>query len=250
MSARWRRRARHGPPDTGPCGLGFDEPGGPVVVVSGLVGGSGASTLAVGLARQAARESRAPVLLSEYHAGAGGLTAITATASPLGLTALAARMADGQPPEPAFAEPEPGLRLLATAPTRPAEIADEHLDALITEARAAHGLVVIDGGAATHMPASVLRHASHMIWTLAATPTGAVRAAGLLTSDALPPPGPWRELCVAVAPAADIVSVRILRRIVRGRCERLVLVPYATARDQIALGPALTAIAPMLRSAR
>src|SRR4051812_36549590 len=43
------------------CGLAFDEPGGPLVAVCGLVGGAGASTLALCLARQAAHESAAPV---------------------------------------------------------------------------------------------------------------------------------------------------------------------------------------------
>lgn len=241
-------RLRRGAPDPARCGLAFDEPGGPVVVVSGLVGGSGTTILAYALARQAARESRAPVLLSEYHAAAGGLTAITGASSPLGLTALAARMAAGQPPETAFAEPEPRLRVVASAPTRPAELVADHIDALITEARAAHGLVVIDGGPAAHLPAALLSHATQVIWTLAATPTGAVRAAGLLAGDALPPPGAWRELCVAFAPPSDVVSVRILRRIVRARCERLVLVPYA--RSEPLLASALTALAQSLREAR
>ena len=46
-------------------GLAFDRPGGPVLAICGLAGGAGTTTLAWLLARQAARESAAAVLLCE-----------------------------------------------------------------------------------------------------------------------------------------------------------------------------------------
>src|SRR5436305_1368767 len=43
------------------CGLAFERLGGPLVAVCGLAGGAGTTTLALALARQAARESALPV---------------------------------------------------------------------------------------------------------------------------------------------------------------------------------------------
>ena len=98
------------------CGLAFDEPGGPLIAVCGLVGGAGASTLALCLARQAAHESAAPVLLTELAASSAGLAVLAGQASALSLGGLAQQVADGQTPARAFVELEPRLRLLASPP--------------------------------------------------------------------------------------------------------------------------------------
>lgn len=98
-------------------GLRFDQPGGPVVALCGLVGGAGTSTLSYLLATRAARESHAPVLLCEAEALAGGLAVLAGHASPLGLSQLATLIDAEKTPECApVAQIDGGLRLLATLP--------------------------------------------------------------------------------------------------------------------------------------
>src|SRR4051794_41494591 len=77
------------------CGLAFDQPGGPLVAVCGLAGGAGTSTLALALARQAAHESTAPVLLCETDSSAGGLAAVAHASSRLSLGELATSALSG-----------------------------------------------------------------------------------------------------------------------------------------------------------
>jgi hypothetical protein len=239
------------------CGLAFDEPGGPLIAVCGLVGGAGASTLALCLARQAAHESAAPVLLTELAASSAGLAVLAGQASALSLGGLAQQVADGQTPARAFVEPEPGLRLLASPPLQDAETEPEQLRALLREARAAHGLVIVDCGTDWTAAGAVLNEASHIVWALPATRAALARAQALLDSDILPRPGAWRELLAATALGChSSVSVRALRHLARQRCERLVLIPpsKALARGDAAQGSehlnrALTGLAPILRRA-
>jgi hypothetical protein len=238
------------------CGLAFDEPGGPLIAVCGLVGGAGASTLALCLARQAAHESAAPVLLTELAASGAGLAVLAGQASALSLGGLAQQVADGQTPVRAFVEPEPGLRLLASPPLHDAETEPEHLRALLREARAAHGLVIVDCGTDWTATGAVLNEASHIVWALPATRTALARAQALLDSDILPRPGGWRELLTATTlDHRSTASVRALRHLARQRCDRLVLIPHseALARGDVAHGSeqlnrALTGLASILRS--
>ncbi|MGH2944674.1 MAG: hypothetical protein ACRDPC_00055 [Solirubrobacteraceae bacterium] len=240
------------------CGLAFNELGGPLVAVCGLVGGSGASTLALCLARQAARESQAPVLLTESDSRRGGLAVLAGQATPLSLSGLAQLVADGQAPAEVFVEIEPGLRLVASAPARSADPDPEDLSALIREARAAHGLVIVDLGSAWATAGPVLDAATHILWTVTASRPAVARARLLAASDALPTPGRWYEVLIALAgerrPSA---SVRTLRRLATHRCERLVLAPHsdAVSRGDLAdpsadLGRTLTGIAHVLRRTR
>ena len=240
------------------CGLAFDETGGPIVAVCGLVGGSGASTLAFWLARQAARESQAPVLLTEPDARRAGLTVLAGRSTPLCLARLAQRVAEGRVPADPFVEIERGLRLVASAPGRGAGAEPENVSALFREAQAAHGLVVVDCGTSWVTADPVLNAATHILWTLKSSRDAVARARLLLASDALPPPGRARELLVALAadrrPSA---SVRALRRLAAQRCERVVLCRYSdtVARGDLAnpsdcLDRTLTGIAPILRRTR
>ena len=249
-------RARRAGPAA--CGLAFDEPGGPIVAVCGLVGGSGASTLAFSLARRAARESQMPVLLTEPDARCAGLAVLAGQSTPLCLSALARRVAENRAPADPFVEIEPRLRLIASAPGRGIRAQPEHLGALMREAQAAHGLVVIDCGTSWATVGPVLDAATNILWTLRASKDAVARARLLLASDALPPPGRAREVLVALA--ADrraSASVRALRRLAADRCERLVLAPYsdAAARGDHAnpsqhLDRTLTGVAPILRRTR
>ena len=168
------------------CGLAFDDLGGPLVAVCGLVGGAGTSTLALLLARQAAAESSAPVLLTEADAQRPGLAALTGHATPHSLEALASQRSDDHIPTETFAELEPGLRLVAATPRQRAPAQPDALNALLGEARDAHGLVVVDCGTNWSATSPVHERATHVIWTLPATPVGL--ASALLLLDERRPP--------------------------------------------------------------
>lgn len=241
------------------CGLRADELGGPIVVVCGLVGGAGTTTLAYFLARQAARESKVPALVAELDlSGGGGLAALTGAATPHGLSALASRVADDDPPEHAFGELEPRLRLVAGPPRREARAEDVDLEALLQDARAAHGLVVVDCAVAGQLPAWLAQKAGLVIWTTAAAPCAMAQTEQLLRGDQLVPAGRAPEVMVATALQPEArARVRDLRGLARHRCTRLVLVGHARelARNDLRSTPpamtrALTALAPELRRHR
>jgi hypothetical protein len=244
--------------ERGACGLTFDRPGGPLVAVCALVGGSGASTLAFCLARQAARESKTPVLLTEADARGAGLAVLAGQTTEVCLPGLARQVAERQAPERSFAELEPRLRLLSSAPRRATESDPEHLRALLRDARAAHGLVIVDCGTDWAAAAPVLNEATHIVWALPATPAAVARAQLLFASGVLPQPGRWRELLAATAVyARSSARVRALRHLAADRCERLILIPHseALARGDIAHGAehlsrGLTGLAPTLRRGR
>jgi Flp pilus assembly CpaE family ATPase len=247
VAARSEESASHG--------LRFDELGGPLVAVCGLVGGSGASTLAFALARQSARESATPVLLTESDTHRGGLAAVAGQTTLLGLPDVARQVADGQTPREPFLELDHGLRLIAAAPRQATPPRPAQLHALLRDARSAHGIVVVDCGAAWPAAHIVISAATHVIWTVTATSAAVAHARLLMTSDALPTPERSREILVATAlDRRTRVSVRALRRLADLRCERLVLAPHsdALARGEpadasLAFGRTLAGIARVLR---
>ena len=237
------------------CGLAFDQLGGPLVAVCGLAGGAGTSTLAFTLARQAATESKAPVLVTESRAEQGGLAVLAGRATALPLVALARSIAEDQAPVGTFIELQPGLHLVAATPRCHERVSADAVRALLRQARDAHGLVIVDCGTDWTTDGLFLTNATHVIWTLPATAIGLARARTLLDSDVLPAPGAWREVLVATAPSrSSSVTVRALRRLARSRCDRLVLVAYdrGLAEGAPVAGEstmrALTGLAPALRS--
>lgn len=235
------------PKARGTVGAAFDEPGGPVVAVCGLTGGAGTTTLALLLAQLAAEANNAPILVTEARAG-GGLALLAGHATTYSLQTLAARAASGETPAGAFAELAPGLRLMATLDCHP-RAADAPVGALIDQAREAHGLVVVDCGTTWPEEDSVLACATRRVWVFPATP------AGVATARAALPSGAGTAVAVGRDPNAA-VAVRTVRRAVRGRCDRLVLVPYSAeiARGDLspneAITHAITGIATSLRSGR
>jgi len=208
--------------------LAFDELGGPLVAVCALAGGAGASTLALLLARQAAASSAVSVLLAEADPLRGGLAALTGHAAPHPLVELAQRVAEDAAPAETFLELEPGLRLVAAAPRRCETPDPEAVRALLGEARAAHGLVIVDCGTTWAADNPPLSAATHIVWCLPATPGGLARLRLVLDSDVLPPAGRCAELLVATAQGVGSrVSVRSLRRLAGERCDHLVLIPHS-----------------------
>lgn len=235
------------------CGLAFDRPGGPLVAVCGLAGGAGTSTLALALARQAARESAAAVLLCETDSSAGGMAAIAGASSQLSLGELAtAALAGEAVTAPPFAAGPDGLRVIAAAPGH--ALGDpEQVRHVLREARSAHGLVVVDGGvlgSAGSRPA--LAVATHALFVMPATAAGLERAEQLLATEL----GPRHSLAlVAMSPAAQPLRARELRRLAERHVERLVLVPHIAAlacgeRGAAELELTLASIATGLRSGR
>jgi hypothetical protein len=236
--------------------LAFHRTGGPLVVLCGLAGGAGTSTLTYLLARRAARHSSVPVLLTELRAGAG-LAAIAGAASPLPLGELA-RAADEHraPPRP-FAELGPRLRLVATAGPAENDPPDARtLERLLDDARAAHGLVVVDAGQpAPGQADGLLGRADRALFCLPATPAALRRAELQLAGGLLRHAEHGRRgvlVCTATQPRVR-PQVRQLRRLAEGRVDRLLLVPHlpALARgelDEPAFDSALTALATTLGS--
>lgn len=250
-------RPRRRPAEGAACGLRFNQVGGPLVAVCGLTGGAGTSTLSFLLARQAACDSIVPVLLTEQTSDGGDLAALAGRAAPLGLRELANHVARGEQPERVFCEPEPGLRLLASTPRPEAETAHADVERVLDHGRGAHGLVVIDCGQRWRHDPDVLKWATHIIWTLPASPVAVRRAQLLLAAGALPRPAGAREILAASAThPRQRAAVRELRRLARVRCDRLLLVPHLPGLpagrlddDRGRLTNTLTALATALRPA-
>ncbi len=228
-------------------GVAFDELGGPVVALCGLTGGAGTTALALLLAQHAAAAGSSPVLVTESEARRG-LALRAGRATPHSLRALAARAAEGKTPADAFTELAPGLRLVATA-GQVDRVAEASLEGLLGQARAAHGLVVIDCGTTWSPRDSVLEAATHRVWVFPAMPYGLSAA-----RHAIPATGG-----IAVAVARDpnaLVSVRNVRRALARKCVRLVLVPYSAklARgqgdDDEAVANAIARLAAAIRGTR
>ena len=236
------------------CGLNFDQPGGPVVAVCGLAGGVGTSTFAFALARQAARESSAPVLLIETGSCRPGLSVLVGHETPYSLTALARAIAVGNQPTDTFLEFASGLRLIASGPSREASAPAAAMRALLDQARDAHGLVVVDCGADWASGHAAVAQATHIVWIVAGTAPGLASATATFDSDLVPPASQRHEVLIArAAPGQSVATARALRRLARRRCTRLVLAAHdpnpAGAETQLSDGTlrALTAIAPTLR---
>ena len=234
--------------------LAFHRPGGPLVAVCGLAGGAGTTTLAYLLARRAARHSTVPVLLTELDPG-GGLVALAGAAAPLGLCELARAVDEERPPERPFTEAA-GLRVVAsTEPGDSRPLPVGALQRLLDDARAAHGLVVVDAGQPTAGEAEqLLTMADHLLLCVPATAAGVRRAEMQLAGGVLRRAGTAasRALVCAVTQQDARVQVRQLRGLADGHVDRLLLVPHLPqlARgelDQPAFEPTLTALATILR---
>jgi hypothetical protein len=129
------------------------------------------------------------------------------------------------------------------------------LERLLDDARAAHGLVVVDAGQPSAGEAErLLAMADHLLLCVPATAAG-VRGAELQLAGGLlrrvPPTGRRALVCAATQPGARS-QVRQLRRLADGRVDRLLLVPHlpqlaAGELDQPAFEPTLAALATILR---
>lgn len=205
-----------------------DAPRAPLVAVIGLTGGAGTTTLALLMARRAAADGAAPVLLTELRAGGAGLAVLTGRASPVPLGALARTLAEGGVPRETFIELAPRLRLIASMPSAQTPPPIAALDPLLHQARDAHGVVIVDCGADHVTARPLLERATNIVWTLPATPLGLASGRALFASEVLPPGGATREVLAAIALARRPgVRPRAVRLLAQHRCERAVLVPHS-----------------------
>jgi hypothetical protein len=207
--------------------------GGPLVAVVGLVGGAGTTALAYLLARRAARHNPGPVLLAELH-DQGALAFLTGCGSDRGLTGLAAALDAGIRVDAPYVVVEGGLRVVAAAqPTLDSyvPVAEAALERVLSDARAAHRLVVVDAGPLTHpATATLLRNASHSMLVSSSAPAALARAEQLVAAGPLPGRGKAATtLAVVATRPGRKSSVRPARRLAERHVDRLLLVPHVPA---------------------
>jgi Flp pilus assembly CpaE family ATPase len=198
-------------------GLSFRRRGGPLLAVAGVCGGAGATTLAYLIAASAAPASPEPVLLADLGGPAAAISLYTRVESPQSFPVLAYYVANGRrPPGALFATGEGGLRVLASHPDLDPPVPEAAARRILEQARAAHGLAVVDAGTLVRPVERIaLGLATHIAWVVPASPLGVRRAAVIL--EALPPVGA-HELIVArseqgaprsvIADLADIADLR------------------------------------------
>jgi hypothetical protein len=251
-----RADARPLPDTAGDATLAFHAAGGPLVVVCGLVGGAGASTLAYLLARRAARHSSVPVLLAELQEQAA-LAALAGGGGPYALRDLARAVDQQRQVGRPFAELPSGLRLVASGEPAICEPAPTGaLARVLADARAAHGLVVVDAGSIGGADsAALLRSASHVLYVLPTTPE-ALRRGELLATRGLLHHGEALTALVAVATSpGHRAEIKQLRRLAEHDVERLLLVPHMPGlvdddhADDTRLENTFVALATLLRRA-
>jgi hypothetical protein len=241
--------------------LAFHHTGGPLVAVCGLVGGAGTSTLAFLLAREAARRSSVPVLLAELH-DHGALATLAGGGGGHGLAGLAGAVDNEQLIAAPFTELAGGPRLVAASrptldpapPMTPAA-----LERVVGDARAVHGLVVVDTGRVSDPGAAALRAAaSHVLFVVSATTLALALAEALGAAGVFTQAGGAHPSLVAVGrhPGRS-PSLRQLRRLAERHADRLLLVPHLDslaasdpARAERQLEPTYAALASLLRSTR
>ena len=186
---------------------------------------------------------------------AAGSSPLAGAAAPLGLCELARAVDEERPPETPFTEAA-GLRLVAaTEPGDPDPLPAGALARLLDDARAAHGLVVVDAGQPSGGEAEqLLAMADHLLLCVPATAAGVRRAEMQLAERMLRRAGtlPSRALVCAATQQGARAQVRQLRRLADGHVDRLLLVPHLPQLaggelDQPAFEPTLAALATILR---
>jgi len=180
----WRslRRVRESSVEPGVPGLVFSSCPGPLLAVAGLQGGAGASLLAYLIALTAARQSTTPILLLDAGGPTAGIATYTRVSATRSLPELSEHLARGEAVTgPVWAQGESGLRVLAGAPQFTASGEREAILRVLADARASHGLTVADIGTLGR-PAeqATLTAATHVAWTLTASPDGVQRARSVL----------------------------------------------------------------------
>ncbi|MGH2903319.1 MAG: hypothetical protein ACRDK7_07025 [Solirubrobacteraceae bacterium] len=204
-------------------GLSFARIPGPLLLLVGLCGGAGVSTLACLTAATAAAQSQAPVLVCDTGGPTAALALYTGVKSVRTLADAAARLAISEPLGGGlFAVGEHELRVIAGDPQFTVDGEKQAVQRVLADARRAHALTVVDGGTlARASDQAAIAIATHVAWMLPAS-EGAVARARRVLSRLAPLPGP--ELIVARA-HAQRAPMRALRALAEQRGAPLVLMP-------------------------
>jgi Flp pilus assembly CpaE family ATPase len=214
----------------GAPGLSFTEIPGPLLLVAGLCGGAGASTLAYLIAATAALQSTRPVLVCDTGGPTAGLALYAGVRSPRTLCAASETLAAGQPLTGGLYTPTPGgLRVIAGDPQFTVPGDREGLRRILTDARAAHALTVVDAGTlARPADQTALALATHIAWVLPATPGAVGRARRVLQRVAQPA---RTQLIIARAQQTR-PPVGALQDIAEDRRAPLILLPHLQSAEQ------------------
>jgi Flp pilus assembly CpaE family ATPase len=204
-------------------GLCFITMPGPLLVLVGLCGGAGVSTLACLTAATAAAQSEAPVLVCDTGGPTAGLAVYTGVKTPRTLADTAEGLAVSEPLSGSlFAVAEHGLRVIAGEPQFTVDGEKQGVQRVLKDARDAHVLTVVDGGTLARAgDRAALGVASHVAWMLPASDSALTRARRVLARLA---PLSVPELIVARWHSRK-APVRELRDLAEERRASLVLMP-------------------------
>lgn len=207
-------------------GLSFCETPGPLLAVVGLCGGAGVSVLAHLVAATAAASSEAPVLLADTGGPTAGAALYAAASAPLTLADVSDRVSAQERVPPRFwADARHGLRVLAGLPQFTVQGSDESVRRVLRDARAVHGLTVLDAGTlARPAEQAALASASHIAWVLPASTSGLARGERVL--DRITRLSRPEILVGRAEPGAGKPPVGGLADLADSRGAPLVLVPY------------------------
>jgi MinD-like ATPase involved in chromosome partitioning or flagellar assembly len=203
-----------------------EAPRGQLVAVCGLCGGAGASTLTFLLGLSAVRRRRAPVLVCDTGGLGGGLADYAGVAAPRSLLEIAEQLGDGVQPGRLYVTTGEGVRVLATGPRLALGCAREEIELLLSHARGAHALTVIDCGTLAREADQVaLRMATHVAWVVPATPSAVHRGERVL--EAINPYLLGRQMLVARRDEREPkAALRDLKRLAGKRDAPLILLPH------------------------
>jgi MinD-like ATPase involved in chromosome partitioning or flagellar assembly len=205
---------------------------GPLLAVSGLAGGAGATTIAYLVALAGARQLNGPVLVADTGGPSGGLAALAGVEAPRSLPELASHLAAGLPlTDGIYATGPAGLRVLAAAPEFSSSSTRPQLAQILDDAREVHRLTVIDCGTlGRDVDRTAAAAATHLAWVLPATEHGVTRGGRMLDTA---PRIAAVELLVARRDVREPKApLKQLRRLAAERQATLVLVPHVSGLEQ------------------
>ena len=204
---------------------GLRERAGILLAVCGLVGGAGTTTLAYLIARAAARQQDEPVLVADAGGSSGGLAVFAGVESSRSLPELARALGMDEPLEGVlYATTRDGVRVIARGPEFGTAAPPTQLRTLLSDAREAHALTVIDCGAlASEVGQIIVAEATHVAWVLPATKHGVALGGRVLAAA---PSGRGSQFLVARSDCRQTnAPMRELRRLAGEQRLPLVLVP-------------------------
>jgi Flp pilus assembly CpaE family ATPase len=199
---------------------------GPMLQIVGLCGGAGVSTLAFLIGAVAASHSSVPVLLCDTGGPTAGLAVYVGVESARTLCDAAELLAAGQRPAGGlWAQSPEGARVIAGVPQFKVEAEESSLRRLLGDARAAHGLSVIDGGTLSrHTDRVALGYATHVAWMMPGSESGLRRAQRVLARIA--PLGRPELLIARAEPGERRAALHELADLADTRGAPLVLLPH------------------------